>query len=192
MLHHQKFFFSRPCLSTYFIKREHQKFRVNGRKWSLCYNTFGIYSEYSSFGAKAKSFNPCPEAAFERRFTMSSSLCRVYVLEKIRFMPLQLPWNWVLVLWVVLHVTFWILTSPIDRPKSLNSMDCGIVHTFSNTSCASRHELFQDIMLPPEPSFRMDILNRIRLKQQELPQASEATHVKRLLLWFPEGRLFHS
>ena len=47
-------------------------------------------------------------------------------------------------------------------------------------------------MLPPEPSFRMDILNRIRLKQQELPQASEATHVKRLLLWFPEGRLFHS
>ena len=79
----------------------HQKFRVNGRKWWLCYNTFGIYSEYLSFGAKAKSFNPCSEAAFERCFTMSSV-----------FLTLQ-----GLVLWVVLHVTFWILTSPIDPPK---------------------------------------------------------------------------
>jgi len=96
-----KVFFSRPWLSTYFIKREHQKFRVNGRKWSLCYNTFGIYSEYLSFGAKAKSFNPCSEAAFERCFTMSSV-----------FLTLQ-----GLVLWVLLHVTFWILTSPIDPPK---------------------------------------------------------------------------
>ena len=32
----------------------HQKFRVNGRKWWLCYNTFGIYSEYLSFGAKSQ------------------------------------------------------------------------------------------------------------------------------------------
>ena len=65
-------------------------------------------------------------------------------------------------------------------------------YTFSNTSCPARHELFQDIMLPPEPSFRMDILNIIKLKQQELPQASEATHVKRLLLWFPEGTRCHN
>ena len=28
-------------------------------------------------------------------------------------------------------------------------------YTFSKTSCPARHELFQDVMLPPETSFRM-------------------------------------
>ena len=72
-------------------------------------------------------------------------------------------------------------------------MDCGIVHTRSQTLAVLQGiSDDDDIMLPPEPSFRMDILNRIKLKQQELPQASEATHAKRLLLWFPEGRRCHN